>query len=191
MILGISPLGPNIALDDTFKSFVFNLGGLRGLIPSGLGGATFNHHTSALLLTDVGYILLEYGSYNKNSDAEGDLYYYYYSDEGGVRFIHMSYYDFWMRVTKNNKYSSAGRIIELYVNNEMTLDNLISKISYKMNIKFKDYNAGNNNCQDFMKYVIYFLNAKRDRNDREIHMKAKLHIPLVVLEQIEENEKFR
>ena len=64
----------------------------------------------------------------------------------------------------------------------------MEKISYKIGLKSKDYDVGDNNCQDFMKYVIYFLRAKRRFEEREIHMIAKLHIPYVLLYQIEENE---
>lgn len=60
MTLGISPLGQNMALDDTFKSELINVFGLRGILPRGFWGSTLYHHTSALLNSDKGYIYLEY-----------------------------------------------------------------------------------------------------------------------------------
>ena len=103
----------------------------------------------------------------------------------------MNLYDFEMKVTRDKEYSSGGRFIQLNIENEMTLENLINKVSRKMGLKFVDYNIVDNNCHDFMKYVISALNAKRPYEKREVHMIAKLHIPLIVLEQIEENEEYR
>ena len=35
-----------------------------------------------------------------------------------------------------------------------------------------------------MKYVIYFLNTQRSEEDREVHIKYKLHIHLVALNKL-------
>ena len=71
----------------------------------------------------------------------------------------------------------------------MDLEHLLEETSYKMPLKYKDYNAYGNNCQDFIKYVVYFLCAKRHLHYNEIHMISKLHIHLILLKQIENNEK--
>ena len=157
MILGMYPLGPTIP------------------------PMTFNYHTSALLETSEGYILLEYGQYHKNNDGN-DFYHYYYDDDGGVRFNQMSYDNF------NRK--SNGNIIPLNVENTKTLETLLEEVSDKMGLKFKDYNVGDNNCQDFMKNVIYVLCATRPKEERESHIIATLYIPLVILEKIESNEEY-
>ena len=94
----------------------------------------------------------------------------------------MSYFNF-------NKEIGGGFIL-LDIEKKMTLETLLKNVSYKMRLKFEDYNAGDNNCQDFMKNVIYVLCAKRHLKNREMHIMATLHIPFVILEIIEENEKY-
>jgi len=59
-----------------------------------------------------------------------------------------------------------------------------------MSLKFEDYNAWDNNCQDFMENFIYVLCAKRPLKSRKMHIIETLHTPFVILEIIEENEKY-
>lgn len=167
----------NKLLNSTIKNMIL---GMYPLLPT----MTFIYHTFALLNTSEGYILLEYGQYNKDND-----YHYYYDNEGGVRFKPMSYNDFKKKSKRN---------VPLNIEKEMTLESLLKNVSSIMGLKFKDYNAGDNNCQDFMKNVIYFLCAKRPLKDRKIHILDKLkdafsntlHIPFIILEKIECNEQY-
>lgn len=101
----------------------------------------------------------------------------------------MSYNEFIKYVTKNGKYSQEGRIIELEVKNKyIKLENLIQNIAQKMGLKLKDYNVGDNNCQDFIAPLIESLDAVRNEDKREYHIKSKLHIPPTTLEKMEKNE---
>lgn len=188
--IGISPLGFNLAFEKSFTGLLKNGFGYRALIPCYLGGCTFNHHASSLLITDKGYIILEYGGYYGQDENYEEKIYYYYDNEGGVRFSHITYNKYKQLVTNNGKYNSDDKIINLEIENEMKLKTLIEKISTKMNLKADDYNLADNNCHDLVAYIIFFLKAKRGFYDelKTSHNISKLIIPPKILEKLEENE---
>ena len=187
--IGISPLGFNLAMENSFIGLIKNGFGYRGILPCYLGGCTFKHHASSLLYTNKGYILLEYGGYFGQDERYNEKIFYYYDKEGGIRFSHMNYRNFVNLVTNNGEYSEKDKIInDIEIENEMTLKELIEKISYKMDLKADDYNLADNNCHDLVAYIVYFLKAKRNSKIAKAHNFSKLMIPPKILEALEENE---
>ncbi len=141
----------------------------------------FSYHFFALLETNKGGILIEYGQYHKNNDGN-DFYHYYYGDEGGVRFKKMSYDNF--------EKKSILKIIPLSIERKMTLETLLEKVSSIMPLKFRDYNFADNNCQDFIKNVIYVLCAKWPSSKKWIeNLISSWNIPYIILEKIIYNEE--
>jgi hypothetical protein len=191
IIIGLAPLGFNLAAESNFYSFLKNGFGNRAYLPCYLGGCTFNHHALGFIHTNLGYFLIEYGAY-QGKDPQYKNWIFYYEGNSGARFIPMEYWEFHDKITNNGNYSYSDKTIDTYINNKMTLGNLFERISKEMSIKFDDYNVADNNCQDFIAYVIKLLKAVRiDKTESKLHNFAKLRIPPKILEALEDNENYQ
>jgi len=189
--IGLIPLGINLSFEYNFYGILKNGFGLRQLVPCYLGGCTFYHHALALLYTDQGYFIIEYGAYLGKDDRYPDGV-IYYNEENGARFTHINYTLFYNMVTGNGTHDYSDKTIYTHIRRGITIKDLFQKISLKMNLTMHEYNAADNSCQDFIANAILILNAKRvDKTTSKMHNFSKLSIPPKILEALEYNEDYQ
>lgn len=189
--IGLIPLGINLSFDNNFSGLLKNGFGLRQLVPCYLGGCTFNHHALALLYTDQGYFIIEYGAYLGKDDRYPDGVIYYIEDNG-ARFTHINYTLFYDLVRGNGSYYYSDKTIYTQIRQGIKIKDLFQKISLKMNLTMHEYNAADNNCQDFIANAVEILKAKRvDKTSSKMHNLSKLRIPPKILEALENNEDYQ
>ena len=189
--IGLIPLGPNLSFETNFYGYLRNGFGLRQFLPCYFFGCTFYHHALALLNTDQGYFLIEYGAYLGKDDRYPDGV-IYYIDNNGARFTRINSALFYDIVTSNDTYNYYDKTIDTNIIQGIKLKDLFQKISLKMNLTMHEYNAADNNCQDFIANAIQILKAKRvDKTISKMHNLSKLNIPPKILEELENNEDYQ
>lgn len=125
--------------------------------------------------------IIEFGAYDTR--REGDYYnqVHYFEGTSGLRFIEVSDETFWNKI---NQYK-APKYFECTVDNVMTIGELYKTAKFKK-WKGNKYNLFKQNCQDFVKWAVRILGAKRVVWVN--HTMSKIDIPAKILKALEENE---
>ena len=185
--IGIEPLGPDMG-----HSLSYYTGPIRYVLPSHLGGGKFFYHLSCLLklFNTTESIILEYGAYYGREPSYKNYIHYVYDPEkeGGLRFCKMNPIDYWDKI--NNGKEGAFLISDLFINNKMTLKELLLECKLGASWTANDYNVATHNCQDFIAKVIEVLKVERTINDptKYRHMTGKVFYPPVILNAFEKND---
>ena len=185
IILGIEPIG-SLAMHKIVNNKY--IGTIRKLtLPTYLGGGNFCYHLSCLIKIrgqglfgfEKNNIILEFGGYF--GDEPDYKNYVHYWQEDGLRFSKMTEEDYRAKITEAG---SIGEMIEVILENKMTVRNLITECCKGGKWRAYDYNLSSNNCQDFIAKVIEVLCVKRKDSDIDKFTK----IPPCIMRALEKNE---
>ena len=184
--IGIEPLGLDFG-----HTVLYHTGPVRCVLPSHLGGGKFFYHLSCLLELKKNResIILEYGAYHGREPTYKNYIHYVYGEEkGGLRFSKMSVDDYHNKI--NNGKKGACIMGDLFIENKLTLQELLIECKLTQSWTANDYNLATHNCQDFIAKVIEVLKVERTGNDRTkySHASGKLFYPPVILNALEKND---
>ena len=148
-------------------------------------------HPSLLLETEKGYsIVVEYGAFpgDDMTDKDNDRYDTYYWSKDGLRYAEMKYSTYKTYKLDEDFYSE--RIFPLECGRKMTLREVLRECSYHKKWTCANYDIAFQNGQHFIATFIKVIDGYRREKTayRGLHNLSSTKIPIVILEQIEENE---
>lgn len=122
------------------------------------------NHTAVIIRTeDDSLILIEYGAYDENTDANNSQRFNYYKRRDGLRFIQISETNFTSLITEER-----STCIQCFIRNKMSIKDLlcITEIIDGPNKWDKNsYNLITHNCQCFVKTVLKILGATTEASN--------------------------
>ena len=175
--INIEPLGPQI-----FHKCRNLLAGVTAALPAAVSPAKLSHASIYIPITENEGVWIEYGAYDDKRSGEFKGQVHYYQGENGLRFAKMTTEEYKHRISTGKEMQV---MIECYVRNQMTIGELLQKIS--LNDWSKDkYSLIAQNCQRFAIYTLQLLGAYRKAF--VLHGFAKVTVPVGILDCLEKNE---